>query len=372
MALTEVLRGKGMAREEIEGVYSYLAQIGATDWRAGGFLGVYQNWQSQRDEKTEKAWRTTLDEASGWFGTILLDEIEHACDGTKTIAFVAVGMTGVFPLQAMWVPDEKQATRRRYLTDKFSVRFIPRARILLRPVIEPGNSFLAVEEPQPVDAPRIPFASAEVAIAQSLFEKKTRLRGMEATLGRIVNELEGANIVHFCCHAMTRFARPLESAILLAQNQRLTLRQFGSISLKRARLILLSACETGKINRKLPDQSITLAAGLLGAGAEAVIASAWDLDDASTCLVLLRFYHDWQISGATPLEALRLAQRWTRDTMNSEKAAFLQGLLPAFHGTGRFDTEAIKQLYQFIVLKPPEERSFAHPYYWAALSYQGQ
>jgi CHAT domain-containing protein len=229
-----------------------------------------------------------------------------------------------------------------------------------------------VEEPQPVSAPRIPYASVEMAIAQSTFEKKTVLRGPEATVGRVVNELEGANFIHFCCHATTRFNRPLESSILMAQDQSLTLRQLASINLRCARLILLSACETGKISRTLPDQLITLAVGLLGAGSEAVIASGWDLEDASTSLILLRFYSDWQTCGHPPIKALSSAQCWMRDTTNREKVAFLQSLLPTFGGRELYDVEAVKQLYRFVVLKPPLERSFEHPHYWAVLSYYGQ
>jgi len=101
------------------------------------------------------------------------------------------------------------------------------------------------------------------------------------------------------------------------------------------------------------------------------VASAWDISDASTAILMLRFYHACRGQGIEPLEALRAAQQWTRDTTNSEKAAFCRSLLPAFGGKPIFSQDAVKALYRLLVLKPPAERSFAHPHHWAAFTYQG-
>ena len=370
--LSRMWHGERLAREFIEGAYSYLAQVGATDWREGGFLGVYQFWHQQRLPGSFEAWERTLDDVSAWLGTAMLEEIEKAAAGSPVLALVTTGIAGLFPLQAMSVPDVTRPTGRRYLGDRFAVRFVPRARTLLRPLETAAEErFLGIEEPQPVKAPAIPFAAVEMGIAESGFANRMVLRGTEATPAALVPNIESATAIHFCCHALSHFFRPLHSAIVLANDDHLFLAELVKLDWRRARLVVLSACETGKTSRKLPDQLVTLAVGLLGAGAQAVVASAWDISDASTAILMLRFYHACRGQGIEPLEALRAAQQWTRDTTNSEKAAFCRSLLPAFGGKPIFSQDAVKALYRLLVLKPPAERSFAHPHHWAAFTYQG-
>ncbi|HVN04969.1 MAG TPA: CHAT domain-containing protein [Bryobacteraceae bacterium] len=370
--LSRMWHGEHLAREFIEGAYSYLAQAGAKDWQEGGFLGVYHFWHQQGPPGSFEAWERTLENVSAWLGAAMLEEIERAAAGSPVLALVATGIAGLFPLQAMSLPDASRPTGRRYLGDRFAVRFVPRARTLLRPAERAAEErFLGVEEPQPVKASAIPFAAVEMGIAESGFPNRTVLRGAGATPAALVPNIESATAIHFCCHALSHFFRPLHSAILLANDEHLPLAELAKVDWRRARLVVLSACETGKTSRKLPDQLVTLAVGLLGAGAQAVLASAWDINDASTAILMLRFYHEWRRQGIEPLEALRSAQQWTRDTANLEKAAFCRSLLPAFGGAAIFSQEAVKALYRLLVLQPPAERSFAHPHHWAAFTYQG-
>ena len=126
-------------------------------------------------------------------------------------------------------------------------------------------------------------------------------------------------------------AGPL-SALLLADGL-LRLRELLDLRLPAARLVVLSACETAVAGTDLPDEVVSLAVGLVQAGAAGVVASAWAVPGLATALLMARFYANWAAGPATPAEALREAQQWIRDTTNDEKCAYLQngghGRLPA-------------------------------------------
>ena len=122
------------------------------------------------------------------------------------------------------------------------------------------------------------------------------------------------------------------------------------------RLAILSACETGISGTKLPDEVISLPTGLLQAGAAGVVSSLWSVADLSTMVLLSRFYDLWRTDNIDPPEALRQAQIWLRDSDGPAFAPYLESSHP----------DLAQKLAQ-----EPDQRPFAHPFYWAAFTYVG-
>lgn len=164
----------------------------------------------------------------------------------------------------------------------------------------------------------------------------------------------------------------------------LTLRDLFALNLGTSggiRLALLSACETGLPGLKTIDEVVSLPTGLLQAGVAAVIASLWSVSDLSTMLLLTKFYDLWRSHKYDPDQALRQAQRWLRDTTNAEKIQALKAILPEFPDSpppkaprDRFLglPEAIaRDLYNHFAWEDPSDRTYAHPFHWAAFSYTG-
>jgi len=129
--------------------------------------------------------------------------------------------------------------------------------------------------------------------------------GAAATAAALLAGAGGADVVHLACHAEFRADSPYFSALHLADGE-LTLRDAAALPL-RASLVTLSACETG-LSRVAPgDELVGLVRGFLLAGAPAVLASLWTVDDASTAELMQRFYAGL-CAGARPAAALRAAQ----------------------------------------------------------------
>jgi len=100
---------------------------------------------------------------------------------------------------------------------------------------------------------------------------------------------------------------PLASALLLVagdgEDGRLEVRELFWMDL-HARLVVLSACETGLGQLSRGDE---LQRAFLYAGTPSVLTTLWKVDDRASFVLMRRFYDALAAHG--PAEALRRAQR---------------------------------------------------------------
>jgi CHAT domain-containing protein len=113
-----------------------------------------------------------------------------------------------------------------------------------------------------------------------------------------------SQVLHIAAHGQYRIDQPDFSYIQLGDGQLLTddLLQFD-LSYE---LVTLSACETGRANVAAGDELIGLGRGFLYAGAGALVASLWRVDDTVTVQWMDKFYGALQ-SGQSKAAALRFA-----------------------------------------------------------------
>jgi hypothetical protein len=200
----------------------------------------------------------------------------------------------------------------------------------------------------------------------------------EARRGALLKTLPGATLVHLACHGAFRPDDPLQSGLLLADGE-LTLRNIMAndfTALDAARLVVLSACQTAITDfRTLPDEAIGLPAGLIQAGVPAVVGTLWSVNDASTALVMVRFYELLLQDSLAAPEALRQAQRWLRDVTNAKLETYLtrhETLARARRQEGeRMALPAIQALLSQVLFADPAARPYADPYYWAPFVFYG-
>jgi len=133
----------------------------------------------------------------------------------------------------------------------------------------------------------------------------------EAATPKAVREALARNpgYVHFAAHAAANRLRPLESAILLSPDggsHKLYAREVAGIPMQ-AQLVTLSACTAAGAKAFRGEGLVGFAWAFLGAGAENVVASLWEVDDASTPQLMDQMYRQIQL-GRAPAEALREAK----------------------------------------------------------------
>jgi CHAT domain-containing protein len=188
--------------------------------------------------------------------------------------------------------------------------------------------------------------------------------------------VQGRTYVHFSCHGSYNWDDPPASGLDLA-NDRLTLAdlQQGEVDLSAARLVTLSACETGitDVLRGSAEEYVGIPAGFLLAGAPCVVSSLWAVPDLSTALLMERFYRNHLNTGMEFAAALREAQLWVRDLEAEMVAEYAAECYQQSNQKGKGKKGLLVQMlhYRYLAEQNPNSRPFAHPYYWAAFTVNG-
>ena len=102
--------------------------------------------------------------------------------------------------------------------------------------------------------------------------------------------------MHFATHGFFNDAAPLLSAIVLALPDKksgddgfLTAREIFDLNLN-ADMVVLSACNTARGEKRNGEGMIGLTWALFAAGAPTQVVSQWSVNDQSTALLMQRFY----------------------------------------------------------------------------------
>jgi CHAT domain-containing protein/tetratricopeptide (TPR) repeat protein len=342
----------------------------------GGYLGAYDAWRrSPRDPAARAVWFAALDETTHWLWDALMGPLVQTLADLEVhqVTLIPQGYLGLFPLHAAWT-DGGRGGGRRYAMDDLTLTYAPNARALsaARQIAArvPPDRLLAVDEPQPVSGNPLPNSAQEVLAACEHFARRKVLGGEAATEQAVRKQLSHHTVLHFSCHGFAVPTQPLESGLLMSNDETLTLRDVLALRLENARLAVLSACETGISGTDLPDEVVSLPTGLAQAGIAGVVASLWSVSDLSTMMLMARFYELWKADGLEPSAALRQAQLWIRDTTNGQKADYFKGFLPEFESQ-KLPLHVADTLYKSSILARPDENDFEHPFHWAAFAYTG-
>ncbi|KAJ7210130.1 CHAT domain-containing protein [Mycena pura] len=191
------------------------------------------------------------------------------------------------------------------------------------------HQLLAVAQPFAIGQNRLPGTLEEINRIQQCAKDKLPvlpLIGDEATIARVEEGMKKSTWVHFACHGVQNVHTPTESALLLAGSSQLTLSRIIQLNLPHANFAFLSACQSATGDRKLQEESVHLAAGMLLAGYRGVIATMWSIMDNDAPQVASDVYeHLFRTSppdSTRAAEALHFATRNYREGPGGNKSFF--------------------------------------------------
>lgn len=334
---------RNTAMKQTTGINSYIGVPGS-GYNASDVSGIFK-------EICDSLWKRAIGPVINAVGT------------NEYITLVPVGLLGLLPLHAACSDSNGESETPISAVDHVSFVYAPNAHSLA--VFGP----LEFEEPdillgiQISDSRRgdLPWAEAELAIAEDLFGRATILKNEEASPKRVLEEMSKARIVHFSCHGVADLKSPMDSGLVLGNDELLTVRQLTASGQINATLVVLSACETGVSGLDLPDEVIGLPTAFQQLGAAAVIATLWPVGDSAAAFLSIRFYFLWQVEHLCAVEAFRNAQRWLRDSTWGEIERFMSSLNVEIN---------IPVSDRGIALI--DERPFEEPIYWAPFYWTGR
>ena len=139
-----------------------------------------------------------------------------------------------------------------------------------------------------VDAGELDAVEGETAAVLAAFPGATVLAGAEATAERFLALAPKADWIHFAGHGGWRADAPEASGLRL-NDRWLLAGELADISLS-ARWVTLSACHTARALVRPGEEWFGLARAFLLAGAAAVVAAQWDVDDEATARLMSDLY----------------------------------------------------------------------------------
>jgi CHAT domain-containing protein len=224
-----------------------------------------------------------------------------------------------------------------YLVQRYRITYTPSASVWLRLHARGRSSASGVLALAPrTDA--LPGSAAEVAAIGRLFGARARvLVGARATKAALRDAAPEEGIIHLATYGVLNRDNPLFSFVELMPQRgddgRLEVHDVFGLRL-RARLVVLSACQTGLGAGALADVPagddwVGLIQAFLFAGASHVLATLWPVQDRATADLMTRFY--------TALAA------------------------------GQPEAEALAEAQRAMLSKP----ATAHPFYWAGFTLSG-
>jgi CHAT domain-containing protein len=287
--------------------------------------------------------------ASELYG-LLIGPVEPFLDRNAQLFIVADKALNNVPFQSLMSP----ATG-RYLIEDYALVLSPSSSVLIacteassRKGGTTRESALSVgvthfDHSEYGDLRDLPSAAREAREVVSNYASSLFLINERARKKEVLREIAKANVIHLSSHFISSDSSPLRSRLLLLNeagddpnsgipNGVLQSSEIYKTKLPAAKLVVLSACQTGIERYYRGEGAISLAHAFIAAGAPLVVASLWAVDSDSTTELMINFHHIRKREVSSSAEALRRAQ-----------LAMLKG----------------------------SDRRYRHPYYWASFNLIG-
>ncbi|WP_339381580.1 CHAT domain-containing protein [Brasilonema bromeliae] len=246
-------------------------------------------------------------------------ETEIQATNPKQLSIIATGAFRYIPFEALY-----NSKTEKYLIQQYPVSYLTRLSTHSLQATRTKNStspkkVLALGNPIPKNPLALPGSEIEVNSITQILPGSEAIIGNKATLATFKTQSPRFPLLHLATHGcFQRGGCPklgLSENILLFADQKLNIADAALLGLSNTDLITLSACQTalktdskGKLLIGEGAEPITGLAYLFErAGARAVIANLWSIEDKTTQEIMVQFYRNLK-QGMSKSEALRQAK----------------------------------------------------------------
>ena len=282
-----------------------------------GYLQVISNIPDAANSATPALARELYD--------ILIKPVEPFLKGSKQICIVPDKVLNHLPFNAL-----VSSTSNKYMIEEYLLTAAPSSSIFVacteiarRKAGFRNERLLAVGNPRFDRAkfpklPNLPSAEREAEHIRSYYEVSFPLTGGDATKDHLMSEMEKADVIHLALHSIVDERNPLFSKLILAKESSsagdeesdgaLQTYELYGLKFLRARLAVLSACQTGAERYYRGEGMVSIARPFIAIGVPLIVASLWPIESESTARLMVDF-HKYRKQGVdTTAESLRRAQ----------------------------------------------------------------
>ncbi|HEV7667166.1 MAG TPA: CHAT domain-containing protein [Thermoanaerobaculia bacterium] len=304
LSLVELAPSRGELSDEVQG---YRSAIAAEGYPAGD-----SGRSSRGVEVVDSGLPGAKSMSQDLYRSLIAPLVPHL--RSARLVLVPHGALQQLPWAALQDPETG-----RFLAQDFTLSLLPAAGALVA-----GSKSTELQSDGPMRA--LVFGDPAAAIpslpplpaARREAESVARILGTTAKVGKEASEsaLRGAaaslSLLHLAAHGEQDSKEPRSSFLALApdaeQDGRLKMDEiFDELRLRRRPLVVLSACQSGLGKRSGGDEIEGMIRAFLYAGAGAVVATLWSIDDEASALLIESLYQNL-VAGRPAAEALRGAQ----------------------------------------------------------------
>jgi CHAT domain-containing protein len=276
----------------------------------------------------------------------LIAPVEYLLDKNRKLCIVPDKSLNFLPYSSLISPRTE-----RYLIEDYSLLLAPSSTLFIRSTENAGRKagrmaerLLSVGNPAfDQNVFKLQYLSSAGAEAQkiiAIYGGGISLVGKDATKESLMKEIERSDVVHLAMHYHQHERSPMLSRLILAKGSNsndeadstLALHEVYRLKLSKARLVVLSACQTNAEQYYDGEGAIGLSHAFESVGVPLVVSSLWQVNSDSTEELMVKFHSFRKKSGASTVDALRKAQ------------------IEMLHGLNK---------------------RLQHPYYWAAFTVGG-
>ncbi len=243
--------------------------------------------------------------------SVLIETVSDVISRYETLVVIPFGILHYLPFQALPVVKDGKT---EYLVERMRICYTTSA--TFADVLKGGNKdvsgMMGIGNPDG----SLPGSQTEVNAIKERFSKGSSrvLVSQDATKKNFFKLAKDYPIIHLATHGVIQ-NNPLESYLLFSgkssEDKRLTLLEIAGYTELRGKnsLVFLSACETAvELVRRNGGELMSLAEAFAMAGTPTLIATLWEVDDASTGKLAVKFYEELMSGRKDKLDSIRAAQ----------------------------------------------------------------
>lgn len=265
--------------------------------------------------------RRPLETESKELYKILIQPVEAMLEPGKAICLVADKILFRVPFAALRSPQSG-----KFLIEDYALLYAPSATVFIREtelarlkaataepkdetILSVGNpAFSRPDNPGLRDLPAARREALKIAELYNSAKAPPKVYvEKDATKENFSGNLNEADVLHFAGHYVANDKSPALSKLLLAAGD-LSVGEIMQRKLPRARLMILSACETGIENFYHGEGMIGAARAFLASDVPLVVASQWSVDSEASAELMIKFHSYRKLQKMTTVAALRQAQ----------------------------------------------------------------
>lgn len=272
------------------------------------------------DAADEAATKTAAQELYG----LLVAPVEAALAADGQLCVVPDKTLHLLPFASLVSPASG-----RYLFEEHTLVHAPSASVFVvvseaarRKPRGTAETLLAVGDPdfdrdKFQDLPPLPWAEREARDVAALYNAHPLL-GARAAEREVTRGMHDAEVIQLASHYVTDARTPMRSRLLLARGGQqaagtaddgvLQAIEVYKLKLPRARLVVLSACQTGGDRVYRGEGAVGIARPFIAAGAPLVVASLWPAESGPTSDLMVSFHRHRKLDALPTAEAFRRAQ----------------------------------------------------------------